>query len=252
MYVGDAGNHRILSYDSPLPLTVSSAKTARKCQQAIVKASAAYFQATASTRRKCEDGKIGGKIAACPDAKTTTALAKLESKLTGAITKACCGKDKQCTGSGDDQPLVDIGWNVGGCSTFVHGGCSNRIADAADIATCLTCLADATVGDVLGLSYGSLLPSDPKTQKALNGCQRAIGKSATTFAAVESKTLAKCWDTSARAKPRVPTAPMPAASRRSRRRGRKNVGALRLPTSARPNAFATGAANAGAVVEPVF
>ena len=130
LYVAEAFGNRVLSYDSPLPLTPSLAKAARKCQQTIVKAAAAFVQATASTRRKCEEGKVKGKIAACPDAKTTTALGKLRSKLTGTITKACCGKDKQCTGGGDDQTLVDIGWNIRVCPTFVRGGCGDRIADA--------------------------------------------------------------------------------------------------------------------------
>ena len=82
LYVADSGGNRVLSYDTPLPLTPSAAKAARKCQQTIVKASAAFVQATSSTLQKCEDGKVKGKLAACPDAKTTTALGKVRTKLT--------------------------------------------------------------------------------------------------------------------------------------------------------------------------
>jgi len=51
----------------------------------------------------------------------------------------------------------------------------------------------AAVDQAVELYYGSLTPSDPKTEKALNKCQLAIGKSAITFLSAKSNALTKCW-----------------------------------------------------------
>src|SRR6185369_13203719 len=63
------------------------------------------------------------------------------------------------------------------------------------IGTCVTCIGENAVDQAVSFYYGSLNPVDPKTQKALNKCQLAIGKTAAAFFAAKTKALQKCWDT---------------------------------------------------------
>jgi hypothetical protein len=175
--------------------TPSGGKDAQKCQRTIVKAAAGFVQAKTNALQKCEHGKVKGKIVSCPTLKASDAIAHAEAKLQDSIAKACCGKDKHCTGDGDDQTLVDIGWDIGSCPNFENGTCTNQIMSATSVASCLGCIGEAAVDQAIGLYYGSLHPSDPKAEKALNKCQQTIGKAAATFLIAKSKALQKCWDT---------------------------------------------------------
>ncbi len=182
---------------APTPV---SGKAAQKCRAALVNAAAALVQAEGKAERSCEDKKVRGKVpqgTSCPsDPKTSAAIVKVRSKLAGAVAKACGGKDKTCGSGGDDLPLRSAGWQAPSCPGIAGGSCTNTIATCADIATCLTCIGEATVGGAISLYYDDLVQTDPsvKSQKALNKCQATIGRAATSFLLATSKALAKCWE----------------------------------------------------------
>jgi hypothetical protein len=174
--------------------TPSESKETQGCQQGIIKAAAAFLQAKTRALQKCENGRVKGKITVpCPDTKTIDAINAAQRKLDDGIAKACCGKDKACTGTGDDQPLVDVGWNIGTCPNLENATCNNTITNAADISTCLGCIGAVAVDQVMSLYYGSLHSSDPNSDKALNKCQQTIGKSAAIFLIAKSRALQRCW-----------------------------------------------------------
>ena len=165
-----------------------------------MKASAAFVETTAKALQKCEDRVVKGKLPQLTDcyaeAKTATAVAKAATKLSSTIIKGCGGKDKAC-GTGDDEALTNIGWDIGACVNFENGSCTNVIADCGDIATCLQCIGEAAVDQALWLYYDDLTLTDPKgskAEKALNKCQQAIGKETVKFLVAKSKALQKCWD----------------------------------------------------------
>jgi hypothetical protein len=183
-----------------LALTATVGAEPVKCKAAIVKASASYAQSRAKLLQKCEDTIVKGKLpqstVCTAEAKTTEKLAKAVTKLASSIGKACGGADKLCGGdiTGEDGGTA-IGFPAT-CPNFESGSCTNAIGttDCTGIATCILCIDNAAVDQAIGLSYASLVTTDPKAEKALNKCQAAIGKSAAGFLAAKSKALSKCWD----------------------------------------------------------
>jgi hypothetical protein len=189
----------------------AAADPAVTCRAAIGKGAAAFAQAKMKVLQKCAESRFKGKkitptqagpLADChADQKTQDAIGKAQSKATGAIQKACCGKDKACGSpvpDADDVPLNAIGWDtVSNCPGFEAQGCTNLINDFGDIAQCVTCIAERAVDQAIDLSYGELKQTNPKdkNQKALNKCQIAIGKNAAAFFGAKSKALQKCWNT---------------------------------------------------------
>src|SRR5436853_5079707 len=83
-----------------------------KCQRSILKDSGKFAQAKIKALSKCEEGRLKGKvIGLCSaDVKTTTAIAKAETKMRAAIGKNCGGADKTCGMGGDDDSLASISW----------------------------------------------------------------------------------------------------------------------------------------------
>jgi cysteine-rich repeat protein len=63
-----------------------------KCVAAISKATAQYEGAVQKAEGKCEDGKAKGKTMSCPDATTTAAITKADTKFKATIDKACTGE----------------------------------------------------------------------------------------------------------------------------------------------------------------
>jgi hypothetical protein len=195
-----------------------------KCKAAIIKASAGYAQARAKALQKCEDAIVKGKLdqsIACatdpaldsknkPHNKAPGTIAKARTKLTKSIGKACGGDDKLC---GGDTTGEDGGTAIGfpaTCPKF-EGKCSNAIGttDCTGIDTCLLCIDDAAVDQAVGLTYASLVTTDPKAkaEKLLNKCQAAIGKATVGFFKAKSKALSKCWaNVNKKATPPCPTA----------------------------------------------
>jgi hypothetical protein len=64
-----------------------------------------------------------------------------------------CG---QVCGSGSDETLASIGWNVGTCPNFESGACTNSISHCGDVATCPACVGNAAVDQAIGLYYDHL------------------------------------------------------------------------------------------------
>ena len=164
-----------------------------KCLAGIGKNGAAFAQAKMKILQKCEEGRFKGKITTtCQgDQKTQDAITKAQSKTAAAIAKTCAGKDKTC-GTGDDDSTA---WDASTCQGFEAQGCTSAVTNCNDIGPCLTCIGEKAVDQAINVYYGGLQHSDPKTQKDLNKCQLAIGKSAAAFFAAKSKALQKCWDT---------------------------------------------------------
>ncbi len=163
-----------------------------KCQRAITKASAQFFQATTKASDTCEAALVKAGAGTCPDAKATAAVQKATIKLASTIATACGGSDRICNADAIDEHLpAALGWpDV--CPNIATAYCDQPIATCGDIATCLVCLGTEASTSANDLAYGALaLPSsgDP----ALNACQRAIGKANAIYLRAESKALAACW-----------------------------------------------------------
>jgi hypothetical protein len=167
-----------------------------KCRAAIIKASASFVQAEARALRRCREQIVRGKLPPGTDClahlPTANALARAGDKLRARITKACGGRDRAC-GTADDDPLADIGWDIGSCPSLAGASCEGPIASCADVATCLECLGDAAVDQSLEVVYGLMAPTDPKTQKDVNRCQVTLGRSVEKFLRARSKSLSRCW-----------------------------------------------------------
>jgi hypothetical protein len=166
-----------------------------KCQQAIAKGSSAFLQARVKALQKCNEAIVKNGTGTCPDSKASASITKAEGKLESTIGKACGGADKACGGdtTGEDLP-VSVGW-PGTCPDFENGHvCLDiNIQNCGDIADCLECIAGAASDQAMTLYYGDLnLPSS--SNKALNKCQKTIGKATSSFLNSKSKALQKCWD----------------------------------------------------------
>ncbi len=162
-----------------------------KCKREIAKRSAGFAQAKIAALQKCRDAVVSGASAGpCPDAKASQKIAKAETKLRDSIAKQCGGADRIC-GTGDDESLAGIGWNMGACPDFETAGCTNAIGHCGGIGDCLACADEAAVDQAVTLYYGSGTPtSDP----AVRSCRREIGKNAAAFFRAKSKALQKCED----------------------------------------------------------
>ena len=156
------------------------------------------MQAEASARSACAEKIVRGKLpqnTICrTEAKTIKAIGKAETKLVRVIGKACGGKDSTCGLGSDDVPLVEVGWQGKVCPTISGAACANAIGDCSDIASCVMCVSESVVDRAMGLSYGTLVPTDPKkkSERALNKCQVAAGRATTKFLLSRSAALAKC------------------------------------------------------------
>ncbi len=132
-----------LSYDALVPGEFGTGSDINKCQIAIGKNAAKFFEAKNKALSKCEDGVMKGKVTGpCPDAvKAGPKIAKAESKKIAGICKACGGSDKTCDGVNDLTP-AQIGF-AGTCpSVTVPGGsaCGGTISTLQDIVDCVDCV----------------------------------------------------------------------------------------------------------------
>ncbi|MEO6029683.1 MAG: hypothetical protein ABIR79_22680 [Candidatus Binatia bacterium] len=140
-----------LAYDDA---SATADSTVRKCQRAIGRETAKAFRLARKALRKCEDGRLQGSIAVCPDAKASTAVAKAEAKMRAKICTACGGADRAC-GGGDDLTPATFGFSDTCPSVQPPGGssCQAPIGALSDAVTCLDCVGDYTSGcsDALGV-----------------------------------------------------------------------------------------------------
>lgn len=165
-----------------------------KCRQAILRGAAKLADARLGALRKCADAKRAGKLPALPrcsdEPAVAAALAQQAAKLAGAIDKACGGGDKRCGGA-DDLGLAAIGW-PSVCPELEGSGCAAPLATCADVPACVACLADAAVARGVDLAYAPLVLADPKTQKAIVKCQKALIAAATGLADARLAANARC------------------------------------------------------------
>jgi len=168
-----------------------------QCRAAIIKASAAFVQAESRALRRCGERIVRGKLPPGTDClahlPTANALSRAGDKLRARVTKACGGSDRTC-GTADDDPLAEIGWDIGSCPFIVGAPCDEiAIGSCADVSTCLECIGDAAVSASLEFVYGAMIATDPKTQKEQRRCQLALGRSVDKLLVHRSRALSRCW-----------------------------------------------------------
>jgi len=171
-----------------LAFTITAHADAVRCRRAILKSSAKHAQAVAKVLQRCGDRVLAGRLPPSTDCTADPALAAADAKLDTGIARACCGDDGSC-GTGDDEPLAAIGWDVGQCPDFESLGCTGAIATPADVGACLACLARAGGARLVELSLGHARPD-----ATWLACERALGKEVARYARTASKVLARCWD----------------------------------------------------------
>jgi hypothetical protein len=187
----------------------ADAASALRCRQTIGKELAKFMKTKSQILKTCKEAAVkkGDPTSPvlCPltpqDDKINAAAQKLQDKIAGA----CGGKNKTCnvadTGPDADEPLADIGWDIGACPDLRSHGCTNAIADCNDIGACVTCIGHEAVNQSNELAYDLLNPAEFATGSAVNKCQAAIGKETTKFLQTKSKLLRTCWGNVLAAKP---------------------------------------------------
>ncbi len=143
------------------------AASALRCQQTINKELAKFVKTKSTILKSCKEGTVKkgdpANLVDCPftpqDDKINAAAQKLKDKIAGA----CGGKNKVCNvadvGADADEPLADIGWDLGACPDFRGQGCTNTIADCNDIGTCAACIGHDAVNQANELYYDLLNPA---------------------------------------------------------------------------------------------
>jgi hypothetical protein len=176
-----------------------------KCFSAIGKSVVKFAATKAKALQKCNDGNSAGKVVStpgptCDDGKAQAKIQRAEAKKSAGITKGCCGKDKTCE-TADDVPISAI--VLGRFTACPDPSCGGTIATYDQLVACVDCIAENSIDDTLNLSYLNLTPTNPKdkAQKALNKCQRAIGKNIFNFYGAKLKALGKCNDLAVKLNP---------------------------------------------------
>src|SRR5262249_53558046 len=150
-----------------------------RCQKVIARASVQFAEAQHRELQKCVRArrKAGdtpaGTLAACKaDATVAAKLAKHRARLEGDIDKACGGQDELCGGDLTNEVTpASIGWPVA-CPNFENGSCLTQIFDCNDITTCVSCISQAAVDQIVTEEYETFLNEPPGSDE--NHCQVAI------------------------------------------------------------------------------
>jgi len=185
----------------------ASASVAR-CRDAIRAASGKLATAQLAALAKCQTRRLaaGSGTAECEsDARVEKAVQHAQGKLRATIAKHCAGPDRACGGD-DDEPLKEIGWNMGTCPALGTSQCAQAIDDCDDVASCLACASDGATDRLAGALLGTLTP--PANDKVLGRCQRVIARAMVRFFGEQSDALAACWHDMIAGKP-VVTGPCP-------------------------------------------
>lgn len=177
-----------------LALDNSARADVGKCRTTLLKASGKLALTRFKLLRKCEEAVFKGKLPPATDCATAiaAAAAKAENKLTGAIAKACGGADKNCSTLPDNDPLNEIGWEVGGCPGFRSIECTGVITDCNDVSSCLACTEGAAVDEIVRLTYDSLVAGAP-AGTTVYLCQLTLAKAVAAFVKTKRTVLQKCW-----------------------------------------------------------
>lgn len=156
-----------------------SAQDAGKCQRTIGKESAKYEATLMKNLQKCEDGKLKGKTSSCPDEGAAAANAAAREALDAKIVAACEGLS-----------FIDMGF--GGSQLDCSNACSVTLFDASSVSSCVACIGEAAVEQLLKVYYGGI--DAPSGDKGVLKCQQTLGKAAAKHFATVRKTLQKCED----------------------------------------------------------
>jgi hypothetical protein len=179
----------------------ADAASALRCRQTINKELGKFVKTKSTILRKCKESAVKRGVPATPvecpltpqDDKINAAAQKMKDKIAGA----CGGANKACNaadvGADADEPLADVGWDIGACPDLSGHGCTNTIADCNDIGTCLACIGHSAVDRANELYYDLLVASEFTTGSPVNKCQIAIGLETTKFLQTKSNLLRLCW-----------------------------------------------------------
>ncbi len=154
-----------------------------KCRRAIAKNTAKFESKKLKTLQKCEDGRLKGTVTGtCPDTKASEKITGAATKLNDAIIKDC------------DATAVAAIFPGATCPAFENDdfNCAGPVTTGAELATCLECISEGSVDQMIAFYFGGLFPAGDDGD--LVKCERALGKNATKFFATKRKVLQKCED----------------------------------------------------------
>jgi len=145
---------------------VSSGPAIERCQRAIGKKAALFFNGAMKALQRCEDGVLKGQLSGtCPSASASASdkIARLTQNLQIGICMACGGVDQQCGGMTDISRL-QIGFPAECPAVTIPGGqaCGGPIDDLFALAECVVCLStfDARCLDALTVPGVQAYPAE--------------------------------------------------------------------------------------------
>lgn len=179
-------------------------------------------QTNADCPGKCLDGTREGEGVNCTSEASTTSLCPsgcVGACVGGGNAGNDCTADSDCPGStcgskvclggtndgnactvatdcpGNNFCDISNGCGTGGrvtdeCPDIEKSGCDNVLATLADIDTCVKCVSETGVDQVVDNFYASLSPLS--TDKALEKCKQAIGKNGMKYLSAHRKAIAGC------------------------------------------------------------
>ncbi len=157
-----------------------------KCRRTIAKSTAKFESAKLKTLQKCEDGRLKGTVTGtCPDTKASEKISGAATKLSDAIVKDCDAASVAAIYPGGTCPVFES-------DHLPNGSCAGPVTTGAELATCLTCISEGSVDQLIAFYFGGLFPAGDDGD--LLKCERALGKNATKFFASKRKVLQKCED----------------------------------------------------------
>ena len=173
-------------------------KSCRKCARTIAAEGARFAATRLALLTKCENAKVGGKLASTVDctanADTAKKLAKSAARLAAKIAAACGGADARC--GTQDRGEVDparLGWPAT-CPDLRDVACGAPVTDCNGIAACLACTHANAVEGTRAQVFDAMQPSPPSAARLLTKCRQAIGAATSKLFALRGKALQDCWD----------------------------------------------------------
>lgn len=182
---------RLVALAAALLLAAPAHADPLACRLGIAKASAKHAQKAAKTLQRCRDRVLAGGLPPSTDCHGEPGLALARTKLALAVAKPCCGPDTAC-GTGDDEPLAGIGWDLGACPDLESAGCAAPVAGLDDVVDCLACLGGAAADGLVEATYGTFAAG--ASGSTLADCQSALGRETARFYGAAAKARQRCWD----------------------------------------------------------
>lgn len=193
---------------APAPPAQADAVSALRCERTINKEFAKFIKTKSRILQKCKESAVKKGVPTSPvlcpledqDDKINAAAAKMSAK----IAASCGGGNKVCNAADldedADEPLADIGWDIGTCPDMRDEGCNNPITDCSGIGACLECIGHEAVNQATELYYDLLTEAEFVTGSDVNDCQVMIGKATVKYLQTKANLLQRCWDSVLRGK----------------------------------------------------